>query len=134
MAKINEWMQDNPSLFIPLVQTWNADELPSLMVPKLRDVLKIESQGELPGLYLYHTRSDSVIKYPEILHDMQKFSPELVMTWGQIRVYEKDNIMLRQRLADFEANPDNEQYKLTDEQVEEINKMMEERRTDLEEL
>jgi len=54
MAKINEWMQINHALFIPIVQTWDADSKPNMIVPPLRELLKIESQGELPHLFLYH--------------------------------------------------------------------------------
>lgn len=70
MAKINEWMQTNSALFIPIVQTWEADSSETLMVPTLRKVLKIESQGELPHLFIYHARSDTVMRYPEILHNV----------------------------------------------------------------
>ena len=43
MVQIKEWIQDNPSLFLPIVQSWSQDERENLQVPKLRKVLKINS-------------------------------------------------------------------------------------------
>ena len=69
MVALKEWIQENPSLFLPVVQTWSQDDRPDLQVPKLRKVLKVESKDELPQLFLYHPTSMRALKYPEPLDD-----------------------------------------------------------------
>ena len=116
------------------MQTWEADSLPSLLVPPLREVIKVESQGELPHLFIYHSFSDSVVRYPDIMHDIEKFSPELVMFWAQIQVHEKEISMLRDKLAEHEGANEGDEKKLTDEKVKQITDMLKEKNEELVEL
>lgn len=69
MVSIKEWIQDNPSLFLPIVQSWSQDDRANLQVPKLRNVLNIENKEDLPQLFLYHTNSQTALKYPYDLDD-----------------------------------------------------------------
>jgi len=134
MVKVNEWLQHNPSLFIPLVQSWNQDDPENLQVYTLRKVLQIDKKDDLPHLFVYHAKSDTTFRYPEPLDDIQKFSPLVVMYWAQLTVIEKEVAMLKQRLVDHEKNPEGEETKLSERKIKEIKELVAKLTSDAQEL
>ena len=86
MAKIAKKMQDYYSKFsiIPIVQSWDHDDRKDATTMKpLRDLLQIQSEGELPHIFAYHSTSDTTIKYPDPIVNLEDFSPELITSWGE---------------------------------------------------
>ena len=116
MIGIKEWISDNPSLFLPIVQSWSRDEGPNMRVPPLRKYLDVKSKDELPQLFLYHPTSNTAMKYPEPLEDVEKVSPELVMSWAKSEVLKMEVAMLERRLREFDDPEVPAENKLTEEQ------------------
>ena len=116
MIGIKEWISENPSLFLPIVQSWSNDEGPQMRVPPLRKYLKVNDKDELPQLFLYHPTSNTAMKYPEPLEDVEKVSPELVMTWAKSEVLKIEIEMLERRIRDFDDPEVPAENKLTEEQ------------------
>ena len=102
-------------MFVPIVQSWEADDKERLSVYPLRDVLQIKEKDNLPGLFVYHPMSDAIIPYPEELTDHKLISPDLVMLWAEVQVVKTEIHMLEKRLADHEADPENDEVKLTED-------------------
>ena len=116
MIGIKEWISANPSLFLPIVQSWPKDSSEELRVPPLRKYLKVENKEELPGLILYHPASNTAMRYPEPLDDMYKVSPELVITWAKIEVLKMEISLLERRLREYDDPEVPTEQKLTEEQ------------------
>jgi len=81
----------------------------------LREVLQIKEKDDLPAIFVYHPMSDTTIPYPEELTDPKLISPNLVMLWAQMETMKTEIHMLEKRLADHEADPENDEVKLTEE-------------------
>ena len=128
MISIKDWIMENPSLFLPIVTTWSQDERDDLNVPMLREVLKIKDKSKLPQLILYHPTSKSAILYPEPLEDMDKVSPELVMTWAKHQVMIKEIELLEQRLKEYSDETVPKEAKLTEEQIPKVEAHLEQMR------
>lgn len=121
MAKITEWTQENESLFIPIIQNWDL-EAESARTPSLAGILDAK-KDEIPHIYLLHSYSGRSIMYPEMLEEVNNFSPELIMAWAQLSVLE---IELEGYRADLTWTPpqveegEEEIPELTDEMKEDI--------------
>ena len=87
-----------------------------MRVPPLKKYLKVESRDELPQLFLYHPTSNTAMKYPEPLEDIEKVSPELVMTWAKSEVLKIEVEMLEKRLKEMDDPEVPAENKLTEEQ------------------
>ena len=82
MAKITEWTQENESSFIPIIGQWDEDDVAS-PVPSIAAILKADDKEDLPHIYVLHSASDTAIKYPEKLDDINKYTPELIIAWAE---------------------------------------------------
>ena len=116
MVSVKDWIQENPSLFLPIVQAWDQDDRPDLNVPKLRNVIGVKEKSELPNLFLYHPTSQRAMPYPEPLDDMDKVSPELVMLWAKAEVLKIEVELLEKRLKEYDDDSIDAESKLTEEQ------------------
>ena len=82
MAKVIEWTQENDSMFIPVIQDWDADDEEGMLIPSMANLLGATKE-DLPHLYLYHPLSGKAVPYPDKLDDINNFSPELIMAWAE---------------------------------------------------
>ena len=119
MVEVNTWIQQNPSLFVPIVWSWTSDDQKALQVTPLRDILKVK-QEELPGLFAYNTNTNSVFRYPDSLDDAANISPELVMMWGKKVVVQGEIDALQKRLDDRSNESVKEEDKLNEEEANKI--------------
>jgi len=71
------------------VQTWEADSSEKLSVRPLREILGIESQGELPHFYHFDAAAKQTTRYPDPLISVDKFTPELILHWAEMTSHKK---------------------------------------------
>ena len=88
MARLTEYMQENDSLFVPIVQHFDEED-EDLRVPALTYLLDANEE-DVPHIYLLHSMSESAVMYPEKLDDVNKFTPELIMAWAEKAAIEID--------------------------------------------
>ena len=88
MARLTEYMQENDSLFVPIIQHFDEED-ENLRVPAITYLLDA-SEEDVPHIYLLHSMSESAVMYPEKLDDVNKFSPELIMAWADKAAVEID--------------------------------------------
>ena len=83
MAKITEWMQENETDFIPIIQSW--DKMTDSRIQPLASLIGADLK-DLPHLYLIHGMSGKAIMYPTKLDDVNNFSPKLIMAWAHSEI------------------------------------------------
>ena len=104
---------------MPIVWSWESDESKSLNIHKLRDVLGVKKE-DLPGLFVYNSNTNTIVRYPETLDNAKAISAELVMMWGKKEVMDAEIGVLQKRLDDRTDDAVEADKKLTEEEATKI--------------
>ena len=79
MARITEMTQEQDTGFVPIVSLY---ENTNPYVPGLAQMMQVDKES-LPNFFVLHPMTDQLVKYPEPLEDIKKFSPEMMLTWAR---------------------------------------------------
>lgn len=105
------------------MQSWDYDDKSTTAMKKLRDLLQIQSEGELPHIFAYHSTSDTTIKYPDPIVNLEDFSPDLITQWGEYALLRANMRQLKNTIENAKNHPDDEAHKLSDEKMEHFRKL-----------